>query len=68
MIAFSKGIKLFPGAFGILVAAASIFSCSRVSDKPNIVIIYADDPGYGDIVNELSTFLKKIRDGGRTRF
>lgn len=34
----------------IILAVVSLFcSCSKESDKPNVVIIYSDDIGYGDI-------------------
>ncbi|MCJ7449652.1 MAG: arylsulfatase [Bacteroidales bacterium] len=44
-----KKIKLIPGALGVLSLASSQFAGAQAADKPNVIIIYADDLGYGDV-------------------
>jgi arylsulfatase A-like enzyme len=44
-----KKIKLIPGTIGVLSLASSQFTVAQVVDKPNVIIIYADDLGYGDV-------------------
>ena len=44
-----KKIRLFPGTIGVLSLASSQFTGAQAFDKPNVIIIYADDLGYGDV-------------------
>lgn len=44
-----KKINALPSTLGILSAAALALTGCKTIDKPNVILIYADDLGYGDV-------------------
>ena len=53
-----KKIRIIKGTLGFLAAAAPQFASAQAAEKPNVIIIYADDLGYGDVSCYGATSLK----------
>ncbi len=58
MISYSKKLNLLQGAIGIISLTSTQPAIARTTEKPNIIIIYADDLGYGDASCYGATSLK----------
>jgi arylsulfatase A-like enzyme len=55
---FQQIVKFFPGALGLISATTAQLTSAQPTEKPNIIIIYADDLGYGDVSCYGATGLK----------
>jgi len=53
-----KKIILLPGTIGLISATASQLTFAQPAEKPNVILIYADDLGYGDVSCYGATQLK----------
>jgi len=49
MKSIPKNFNLLSGTLGLITIASLSVACTRVTKKPNVIIIYADDLGYGDV-------------------
>ncbi len=53
-----KKLNLLTGAIGLVSAATIQTSCTQQVEKPNVILIVADDLGYGDVSCYGATSLK----------
>ena len=46
---YTKRFNFFPGTLGLLTITASQLVQGQPAEKPNVIIIYADELGYGEV-------------------